>query len=161
MGDRSVQTQREEKGGTNPPIQTQKDGGTRLSVQSIRGVEIDLTLQVEKEDNLYVSFCEELGTASCGDTPLEALYNICEAVGVHVDTLISLGQMNFAEKGIVVRDLQLPSSDDGIVSHIVFQLPIPNQVVTEGQAPEVPVPETWILQAVNGRKTQFRTPVPA
>lgn len=134
-----------------------------MTVEFARGLEIDLTFQVEQEDNLYVSFCEELGTASCGDTQLQALYNICEAVGVHVSTMISLGQMDFAKKGIEVRELPLPPSvdEDAIVSHITFSFPVPSQVVVEGREPETLSPEDWIVKAVNGHKAQLRTAVPA
>ena len=37
---------------------------------------VTLTGIVEKEDDQYVSYCRELGVASCGDTIDEALINL-------------------------------------------------------------------------------------
>ena len=46
---------------------------------SVSGV-IVLTTLVEPEGDKYVSWCEELGTASCGDTVEEAFENVLEAL---------------------------------------------------------------------------------
>ena len=58
---------------------------------SVSGV-IVLTTLVEPEGDTYVSWCEELGTASCGDTVEEAFANILEAVGVHLNGLEEVGE---------------------------------------------------------------------
>ena len=67
-----------------------------------RGFVAHLTLQAEREDDGYVAYCVELGTASCGDTLEEAMANIQEAVLVHLDALEETGtrQRVFEEKGI-------------------------------------------------------------
>ena len=74
-----------------------------MAVREIRG-EIRLTLVVEKEGNAFASYCVELGTASEGDTPQEALDNIREAVQVHIGALEEVGTRErvFKEKGIEI-----------------------------------------------------------
>jgi predicted RNase H-like HicB family nuclease len=66
---------------------------------------IALTLTVSKEGKQFVSRCEELGTASCGDTVDEALENIKDATMEYLNTIERLGQRDriFEEKGITVR----------------------------------------------------------
>lgn len=54
--------------------------------QMAEGV-IVLTGTVDKEDDQFVSYCRELGTASCGDTIDEALANLDEAIAVHLEAL--------------------------------------------------------------------------
>ena len=71
-------------------------------VRPKRGFVAHLTLQAEREDDGYVAYCVELGTASCGDTLEEAMANIQEAVLVHLDALEETGtrQQVFEERGI-------------------------------------------------------------
>ena len=71
---------------------------------------IVLTTLVEPEGDKYVSWCEELGTASCGDTVEEAFANILEAVEVHLNGLEEVGETErvFEERGIKV----LPNSSE-------------------------------------------------
>jgi predicted RNase H-like HicB family nuclease len=66
---------------------------------------IVLTLTVSKEGRQFVSRCEELGTASCGDTVDEALENIKDATLEYLNTIERLGERVriFQEKGIAVR----------------------------------------------------------
>ena len=65
---------------------------------------IYVTGVAEREGDQWASFCEELGTASCGDTPEEAFANLDEAVQVYLETLAEYGELNrvFGECGIVV-----------------------------------------------------------
>ena len=67
---------------------------------------IELTMTVEEEDGQFVSLCQELGTASCGDTPEEALANLREAVTIHIAGLEEVGTKErvFQERGIVIHD---------------------------------------------------------
>jgi len=51
----------------------------------------NLTATVWEEEGLYVSTCPELGVASCGDTPKEALSNLKEAVELYLDNAKELG----------------------------------------------------------------------
>lgn len=53
---------------------------------------ITVTLVVEKEGDQYASYCQELGTASCGDSYEEALKNIKEAVIVDLNALEEIGE---------------------------------------------------------------------
>jgi predicted RNase H-like HicB family nuclease len=48
---------------------------------------------VEKEVSQFVSYCRELGTASCGDTVEEAIDNLWDAVDVHIEALIETGEL--------------------------------------------------------------------
>ena len=64
-----------------------------------------LTCVVEKEGTQFVSYCEELGTSSCGDTIEEAFENIEEAIEVHLDALDEVGELGrvFRERAIEVH----------------------------------------------------------
>ena len=78
-------------------------GGHRVG--SVEGWTVVLTCVVEKEGNQFASYCEELGTSSCGDTIEEAFENIEEAVEVHLDALDEAGELGrvFRERGIEVH----------------------------------------------------------
>mgnify|MGYP002174113758 FL=1 len=58
----------------------------------VEGVVV-LTGIVEREDAQYVSYCRELGTASCGATAEEALENLKDALEVHLDALTETGEI--------------------------------------------------------------------
>ena len=51
----------------------------------------NLTSVIWAEEGVYVSRCPELGVASCGDTPEEALGNLKEAVELYLDNAKELG----------------------------------------------------------------------
>jgi predicted RNase H-like HicB family nuclease len=51
----------------------------------------NLTATIWEEEGIYVSKCPELGVASCGDTPKEALSNLKEAVELYLDNAKELG----------------------------------------------------------------------
>ena len=51
----------------------------------------NLTAAIWEEEGVYVSKCPELGVASCGDTPEEALSNLKEAVELYLDNAKELG----------------------------------------------------------------------
>ena len=51
----------------------------------------NLTATIWEEKGVYVSKCPELGVASCGDTPEEALSNLKEAVELYLDNAKELG----------------------------------------------------------------------
>ena len=46
----------------------------------------------EEGDNAYTGYCPELGTATCGDTPDEAMQNLGEAVVMHLNALEETGE---------------------------------------------------------------------
>jgi predicted RNase H-like HicB family nuclease len=50
-----------------------------------------LTATIWDEEGVYVSKCPELGVASCGDTPEDALSNLKEAVELYLDNARELG----------------------------------------------------------------------
>lgn len=50
-----------------------------------------LTAVVWDEDGTYVSFCPELGVASCGDTPEHAHAMLREAVELYLENAEALG----------------------------------------------------------------------
>ena len=68
-----------------------------------RGV-IILTEVVEEECDQFVSYCQELGTSSCGDTIQEALANLEEAIWVHLNALEETGERDrvFRERNISI-----------------------------------------------------------
>lgn len=53
--------------------------------------EFNVTAIIWQEDNVYVSKCPELEVASAGDTPLEALENLKEAVELYLENAKALG----------------------------------------------------------------------
>ena len=63
---------------------------------------IYVTVVAEQEGDQWVSFCKELGTASCGDTSQEAFANLDEAVQVYLETLAEYGEFDrvFGGRGI-------------------------------------------------------------
>jgi predicted RNase H-like HicB family nuclease len=50
-----------------------------------------LTAAIWREDDDYVSLCPELGVASCGDTPSEALAMLKDAVELYLANARRLG----------------------------------------------------------------------
>ena len=94
---------------------------------------IVLTTLVEPEGDKYVSWCEELGTASCGDTVEEAFANILEAVEVHLNGLEEVGEAErfFEERGIKV----LPNSSEESTTR-----PVPLEKIIRISRVPVPVP---------------------
>jgi predicted RNase H-like HicB family nuclease len=50
-----------------------------------------LTASIWKEDGAYVSLCPELGVASCGDSPSEAVEMLKEAVELYLENARLLG----------------------------------------------------------------------
>ena len=72
-----------------------------------------LTGIVEPEGDQYVSFCRELGTASCGDSSDEALRNLGDAIDVHLNALEETGELErvFRERNIRI-DVQPPGFDE-------------------------------------------------
>lgn len=68
----------------------------------------------EEEDGLFASYCQELGTASCGDTVLEALENLGEAIAEHLEGLADVGELErtLRERQICVQSR--PPDTDGV-----------------------------------------------
>jgi len=60
----------------------------------------NLTATVWEEEGIYVSTCPELGVASCGDTPKEALSNLKEAVELYLDNAKELGLIRDIESAL-------------------------------------------------------------
>lgn len=52
---------------------------------------VRLTILIWEEGGVYVSRCQELEVASCGDTPEEALDNIREAIELYLENAKELG----------------------------------------------------------------------
>lgn len=69
-----------------------------------------LTGTVEPEDHLFVSYCPELGVASCGDTAEGALDNLEEAIAVHLEALEEIGEL---ERVFQENQLSMPSLEEG------------------------------------------------
>jgi predicted RNase H-like HicB family nuclease len=72
------------------------------------GKVITVTLQVEREDDQYVSLCPELDIASYGDTVEEALAHLDNAVSIYLDTIEEDGEREriFRERGIKIEERQ-------------------------------------------------------
>ncbi len=60
----------------------------------------NLTATIWSEEGVYVSKCPELGVASCGDTPEEALINLKEAVELYLDNARVVGLIADVESAL-------------------------------------------------------------
>lgn len=68
-------------------------------------IEIDLTMQIWKEGNMYVSYSPELDISSCGETPEEAKKNLHEAVEAFLEEAESMGTLkNILEESGFIKD---------------------------------------------------------
>ena len=78
---------------------------------------VTVTGVAEKEGDQYVSYCQELGTSSCGDTAEEALENLGDAIKVHVSALVETGEFArvFRERNIRI-DIRSSFNEDLEVS---------------------------------------------
>ena len=80
-----------------------------------------LTATIWDEEGVYVSKCPELGVASCGDTPEEALSNLKEAVELYLDNARELGIIEDVTTALTYhlinspRHLRLLHEDSGSV----------------------------------------------
>lgn len=88
-----------------------------------------LTSVVEGEGDQFVSFCIELGTASCGDTIQEALDNLQEAIWVHLSALEETG-----ERDRMFRELGIDVLSDPINGPIQRHIPLDKLVKTTQHA---------------------------
>ena len=93
---------------------------------------IVLTGVVEEEDGQFVSYCRELGTASCGDTISEALDNLEEAIELNVEGLEEVGELERTLRERNIRIDQDPPRHDGVnvivpLGQVIktYSLPIP------------------------------------
>ena len=76
-----------------------------------RGVgEIAVEVVVTKEGKQYSSWCPKLDIASCGDTPEEALENVCDAIELYLNTLEEEGEQKqiFEERDIRIVGIDEP-----------------------------------------------------
>ena len=66
---------------------------------------IVVTIRVHQDDGQYAAYCDELGTASCGDTIEEALQNINDAIALHLNTFEEIGERTrfLKERGIRIQ----------------------------------------------------------
>jgi predicted RNase H-like HicB family nuclease len=62
-----------------------------------------LTILIWEEEGAYVSRCQELEVASCGDTPEEALDNIREAIELYLENARELGILQDIEPILTSR----------------------------------------------------------
>ena len=78
---------------------------TKKNSNGVKAGYLVLTLTVSKEGKHYVSQCQELGTASFGDSFDEALENVIDATREYLDAIERLGERRriFRERGISVR----------------------------------------------------------
>ena len=72
---------------------------------------IVLTGVVEEEDGLFVSYCRELGTSSCGDTVNEALEKLGDAIEVHLTALEEVGER---ERYLRERNIPVQTRDSAL-----------------------------------------------
>ncbi len=93
---------------------------------------IVLTGVAEEEDGQFVSYCLELGTASCGDTISEALDNLGEAIELHLEGLEEVGEL---ERTLRERNIRVdwnPPKQDGVNVNVplgqvikIYSSPVP------------------------------------
>jgi predicted RNase H-like HicB family nuclease len=80
---------------------------------------IDLEMVITKEGNQYSSWCPALDVASCGDTPDEAVKNLCDAIGCYLEALKEDGELGkvLQEKGIKVVRGDEPVIPNSFITH--------------------------------------------
>jgi len=61
------------------------------------------TVSIWEEEGVYVSRCQELEVASCGDSPQEALDNIQEAIELYLENARVLGIIEDLEPSLTSR----------------------------------------------------------
>jgi predicted RNase H-like HicB family nuclease len=93
---------------------------------------IVLTGIVEEEDGQYVSYCRELGTASCGDTVYEALDNLGEAIELNIEGLEEVGELERTLRERNIRIDRNPPKHEGVDVNIplgqlikIYSVPVP------------------------------------
>ena len=59
-----------------------------------------VTVSIWEEEGVYVSRCQELEVASCGDSPQEALDNIREAIELYLINARALGIIDDLEPAL-------------------------------------------------------------
>ena len=59
-----------------------------------------LTVSIWEEEGIYVSGCQELEVASCGDSPQETLDNIREAIDLYLENARALGIIDDPEPAL-------------------------------------------------------------
>ena len=79
---------------------------------------ITLTLEVEREEDQYVSLCRELDVSSYGDSVEEALSRLRDAVTLYLDTIEQDGELErvIQDRGIKV-DERLEESPQTVKVH--------------------------------------------
>lgn len=93
-----------------------------------------LTFRVRSEDGQYVSECDELGVASCGDSMQDAFDAVRDAVEVYLETLDGEGERNrvLSERGVTIvagepraqpTEVQIRAHPNEFVSPQVVRLP--------------------------------------
>ena len=103
--------------------------------QDVKG-HVVLTLKVNRERSQYVSVCEELGVASCGNTVEEAFEAAKDATTVYLQTLDDEGMLEevLAERGVKVLPGDPPAEDGEVrptegtreyVSALPLAIPVP------------------------------------
>jgi predicted RNase H-like HicB family nuclease len=93
---------------------------------------IILTGVVEEEDGQFVSYCRELGTASCGDTISEALENLGEAIELNIEGLEEVGELERTLREYHIRIDRNPPKQDGVDVNVplgqlikIYSVPVP------------------------------------
>ena len=92
-----------------------------------------LTGYADEEDGLFASYCPELGTASCGDTLLEALDNLGEAIEVHLQGLADVGEL---ERTLTERQIPVDSQPP---NHEGVDIRVPPGKVIKTYLNEIPL----------------------
>ena len=64
---------------------------------------VQLTVLIWEEEGVYVSKCQEIEVASCGDTPEEALENVREAIELYLENARELGILQDIEPLLTSR----------------------------------------------------------
>lgn len=76
---------------------------------------IDLEMVITKEGNQYSSWCPLLDIASCGDSPDEAVKNLCDAAGCYLEALKEDGEL---EKTLRDKGIKVVQGDETVIPSI-------------------------------------------
>ncbi len=78
-------------------------------------MQIQLTEEIWKEGNMYVSYCPELDMASCGENLKKAKENLIEAIGINMGEMQKQGTFQTGllenKKNVWITDRKLVAFD--------------------------------------------------
>ncbi|MBS1255889.1 MAG: hypothetical protein MAG581_01699 [Deltaproteobacteria bacterium] len=89
-------------------------------------MQIQLTEEIWKEGNMYVSYCPELDMASCGENLKKAKENLIEAIGINMGEMQKQGtfQKYLTDAGLLENKKNVWITDRKLVAFDTLEIAI-------------------------------------